>query len=271
MKVDFVIVGNPKCGSSTLYEILNSQEEIQMSSVKEPGLFHQSDLNVFRSLLNKNFDNTLTLKGEASVGYSIYYDALERIKKHNPEAKIILLCRDPVQRVVSHYWHRVKMDEIHVTLSDLIEKNPNHEIFQFSKYASQIKNLNTIFKKNQILIVKTEMLNDQNSVSEIFRFLDCSIIDKSYIIKRYNTSKIYRSKYINKLINYIRINYNFHRYLPNFIYFPLRKIWNYFKQINLKPFEYPQADQASLEKLSELLEEDIKYYNNNILPLSSKI
>ena len=270
MNVDFVIVGNPKCGSSTLYEILNSHKDIQMSLVKEPGLFHQSDPNVFRSLLNKNYNNKPTLKGEASVGYSIYYDSLKRIHKHNPESKIILLCRDPVKRVVSHYWHRIKMDEIHVSLSDLIEKDPNHEIFQFSKYASQVKNLHTFFKESQILIVKTEMLNDQNSVSEIFRFLDCIISDDKHMLKRFNKAKIYRSKYINKLINYIRVNYNFHRYLPNFLYFPLRKIWNLFKQLNLKSFEYPQLDHDSLDKLSDLLEEDINYYNNKILPLSTK-
>ena len=40
---------------------------------------------------------------------------------------------------------------------------------------------------------------------KFLRFLDCIISDDKHMLKRFNKAKIYRSKYINKLINYIRV------------------------------------------------------------------
>ena len=34
----------------------------------------------------------------------------EKIRKFNPESRLIYIMRDPIQRTISHYWHRVRWE-----------------------------------------------------------------------------------------------------------------------------------------------------------------
>ena len=48
--------------------------------------------------------------GEASVYYThlpLATGVADRIFRFNPDARLIYIMRDPVERTISHYWHRV--------------------------------------------------------------------------------------------------------------------------------------------------------------------
>ena len=109
MKVDFFIVGAPKSATTSLFHYLGQHEGISMSTIKEPDFFSHLELdkqklyykskpvsyiNTYHNLFLKKKKSQLL--GEASVSYLFYPKVSERIFSYNPNAKIIIVLRNPV-------------------------------------------------------------------------------------------------------------------------------------------------------------------------------
>jgi len=101
---NFFIVGAPRCGTTSLYTYLKQHPEIYVSINKEPHFFG-SDLTplpggireepLYLSLFAGAGDRPRA--GEASVFYLSSKRAPFEIKAYSPDAKIIVLLRDPVE------------------------------------------------------------------------------------------------------------------------------------------------------------------------------
>lgn len=260
--INFVIIGNPKSGSSSLHEILNQQEKIEMSLNKEPGFFYHSDFKIFNRLYKLNYSTKPfeIIRGESSVGYSIRKEALINIKKYNPRIKIVLLIREPISRTYSHFWHRVKMGEIKKTLCELIENNPSHDIFEYSRYTEQLELIDKIFEMENVFIMNFRDISNKNKITELIKFLGASTPNEINLVFS-NKAKIFKSKIINNFINYIRINFDF-TFMPKIVYFPLKFFWHKLKSINMKDFNYPIISEKEKKLLSILFKKEISYYNN---------
>jgi hypothetical protein len=105
------IVGAAKCGTTSLYQYLDQHPEIAMSTWKEPRFFG-SDLVIRNDDRCRDMNQYLALfqhapeakvLGEATVYYMPSEKAAEEIKAFNPEAKIIIMLRNPVDMMFS--WH----------------------------------------------------------------------------------------------------------------------------------------------------------------------
>lgn len=107
---DFTIVGAQKAGTTALYEYLSKHPQIQATKEKEPHYFdceerYKLGTQYYRSLFQ--FDLDLKLTFDASAGYLVYDKAPRRIYEHNPNIKIIILLRNPVERAYSA-WNMYK-------------------------------------------------------------------------------------------------------------------------------------------------------------------
>jgi hypothetical protein len=60
------------------------------------------------------------LTGEATPSYAYYPHALRRIAETVPEAKLILLLRDPVERAFSHYKHAKRLGKEELSFEEAI-------------------------------------------------------------------------------------------------------------------------------------------------------
>lgn len=105
----FLICGAPKAGTTALYEYLRQHPDVLMSTPKEPGFFHENHhkgVEWFRS----HFDDWEgeTAIGEASVMTMPTPGAEERVAKLIPDARLIFLLRDPVERAYSDYLFNVQ-------------------------------------------------------------------------------------------------------------------------------------------------------------------
>ncbi|MCW5878669.1 MAG: sulfotransferase [Anaerolineales bacterium] len=109
-KPDFFIVGAPKCGTTALREYLSSHPEIFMPDREL--LYFGSDL-MSRSRKKKTLEwylryfsdwNGEPRVGEKSVWYFYSQMAPEEIKTFSPDARIIIMLRNPVERMYSHYY-----------------------------------------------------------------------------------------------------------------------------------------------------------------------
>jgi hypothetical protein len=107
---NFFIVGAPRCGTTSIYEYLWQHPEIYVSIHKEPHFFG-SDLTLLAGAIR---EEPLYLElfagagdrpriGEASVWYLLSEKAPSEIREFAPDAKIIILLRDPVQMAYSLY------------------------------------------------------------------------------------------------------------------------------------------------------------------------
>ena len=109
---DFVIIGAQRCGTSSLYSYLIEHPQIAPATRKE---LHYFDLNYaagdewyrsqFPQFPDTPFDGRLTVTGEASPYYLFHPMAAERCASVVPDAKLIVMVRDPVERAYSHYHH----------------------------------------------------------------------------------------------------------------------------------------------------------------------
>lgn len=104
---NFFIVGAPKSGTTALYEYLKAHPEVFLPRIKEPHYFG-SDLNFLNHCIS--LEEYLTLFqdvgnekaiGEASIWYMYSQRAALEIKKFNPESRIIIMLRNPVDYLYS--------------------------------------------------------------------------------------------------------------------------------------------------------------------------
>ena len=108
---DFLILGEMKCGSTTLWQLLSKHPRIFFPDEKELHFFNArpdrplSASDYERCFASSDSDHLL---GEATPNYLFDEDASVRIHRTIPEARLIAILRDPVMRAWSHYWHNVR-------------------------------------------------------------------------------------------------------------------------------------------------------------------
>ncbi|RMF12029.1 MAG: sulfotransferase [Alphaproteobacteria bacterium] len=106
---NFFIVGAPKCATTAMDRYLSEHPEIYMSPVKECNFFAR-DLypsgvacseEYYAGLFKDAGDEPVV--GESSVFYMLSSEAAKAIHDHNPDARILIMLRDPVEVVASHH------------------------------------------------------------------------------------------------------------------------------------------------------------------------
>lgn len=109
-KPNFFIIGAPKCGTSSLSAYLRDHADIFFSNPKEPNYFLFDFSDKQRKVLDEVeylslFNDAETEKaiGEGSVWYLYSKVAVSNILKLNPEAKFVVMVRNPVDMFVSLY------------------------------------------------------------------------------------------------------------------------------------------------------------------------
>jgi hypothetical protein len=104
---NFFIVGAPRCGTTAMYDYLRAHPDVFMPYFKEPVYFGR-DL----SKRSRTFDEQAYLElfqssrgerrlGEATVWYLYSETAAEEIKAFAPDARIIIMLRNPVDMMYS--------------------------------------------------------------------------------------------------------------------------------------------------------------------------
>ena len=203
-KVNLFIIGSAKSGTTSLHDYLDQHPNICMSSVKEPNFFSCQDIKNdnlyyldaplihrtedYEKLFKPNEDKYL---GESSVSYMYYPNAVKRIKKYNPQAKIIMLLRNPVERAFSHYLMDYSSGYINCDFGQLIRNEQVHsvayqQVVKYGLYFEQIKRVLEEFPKENVLVLISEnsLNNLKRTMVEIEEFLELNeFSDYSFNVK----------------------------------------------------------------------------------------
>jgi len=172
---NFFIVGVPRAGTHSLYAYLKQHSKVFMSPRKEPNYFCREiipDDDPLKEPVRRESDYLALFKdvknevaiGEASAFYLRDSLAPELIHEKVPNAKIIIILRDPAERAYSHYLTLVKKNKTRLTFYQMIKNDMKKLEVGKSKawilihgfYYDSLKRYFDIFNKKNIHIIISE-------------------------------------------------------------------------------------------------------------------
>lgn len=234
-KINFAIAGQPKSGTTALAHFLSKHPQICMSYPKEPGYFatdfrRESDEfhgkpRYFPARTPEDYDEHFIhaepgqILGDASTCYTYSKEASQNIFHHNPNAKIIIMLRHPVE-----FMHSLHMQYVNETVEDVIDfkkaldleperkqgsnipqrtRCPSYHYYRERiKYADHIQRYLQCFGAENVLIISNEEFKSNNKevYQKILRFLD---VDDGITpdFSNIHGSKSPRSTWINKIVH----------------------------------------------------------------------
>lgn len=197
---DFLLIGAQKGGTTFFYRVLCEHPLLQPTAERE---VHYFDLNYARgtSWYRSRFppaekhNGRRTLTGEKTPYYLYHPACAQRAAETVPDAKLIVLLRNPVDRAYSHYHHRTKKGletlgfeealeaeehrlagEEEKLLADEGYLSHNHQHFSYLSrglYAEQLVRWHRRFDRDQVLVLRSEDLYESPHAvfAEAQRFL----------------------------------------------------------------------------------------------------
>ena len=246
MMPDFLVIGAPKAGTTSLYHYLCQHPEVFMSPNKEPHFFafegaqpnfegpgdDRAWLNAHSVVTLSDYQQLFAAaqagqkRGEASTMYLYVKESCDHIRHYIPEVKMIAILRHPVDRAYSHYVHmrrdgrewETNFEQALAKEPERIQKNwsPAMHYRQVGLYYNQIQRYLKTFDSEQIKIYLYDDLVEkpQAIYRDIFEFIgvDPNIeIDTS---ARYNATSAIRK---HKMLHDFLLN-------PNGVKAALRKV-----------------------------------------------
>jgi hypothetical protein len=199
---DFLIIGAPKAGSSALHAALAAHPQLRLSNPKEPKYFMCGDAppplytgpgdahsrrewiwrrDEYNGLFGEAPAGTLT--GESTPFYLFDLEAQRRIATAIPNAKLIAVLRDPVDRAYSnwmHLWADGLEPEADVVAACNAEADrvrggwaPFWRYRELGCYGHQLESLHRLFPPEQILVVRYRDLvkEPRNTLARVCAFL----------------------------------------------------------------------------------------------------
>ena len=214
----FLIVGVQKAGTTSIYNYLQEHPQVFMSRIKETNFLEQDWESFPPEKQNKN--GIITLEdyaalfadvtdeiaiGEASPNYLFHYESsAARIKKYVPDAKLIVVLRNPVERAYSDYLMHIR-DAIStkvMSFSEQIDKRA-HKSFIIRKgfYATPVKYYMDRFDKDQIKVyLYDDLVRDPQQFMEEF-YVDIGVEPfQPNVSKKVQQAKIPKNQTINNLL-----------------------------------------------------------------------
>ncbi len=289
------VIGAMKAGTTFLYSVLDSHPDICMSPIKEPNYFSSDLWDVSAHIepgTEARIDDALSRKaglhnalikdeflykrlfskckkrslycGEASPTYLRSRVAAKNIFSFSPQAKVILLLRDPVERAWSHYVMERNEARVPDSLEMLMEQElavmkdggvSQHGILESGLYYNGLSRFLKFFLFENILIMdQSELFNAPTSLARklgLFLGVDASlfILDRDLA----NTSVSPRYPRLNKYMAVIGLKKIIRNWMPKLVMNSLKKI--YYQKAPTLDFD---ANDPTYLKLVDFYSADVK-------------
>ena len=188
MKVDFLGIGAQKCASTWVYRVLSDHPEVAVMPGKEIDFFSYY-YNFGYEWYERHIGEVDPLKkvGEVSPSYFADIHTPERVYLYNPNMRIVLSLRDPIERAYSNHLHEVRLG--HVTGENLefekgLKNNPMYLIQ--SQYSQQLARWLDVFPSDQIMVIFQEDIRDDPVIQaqKLYQFLGISEDHRSWFLER---------------------------------------------------------------------------------------
>jgi tetratricopeptide (TPR) repeat protein len=191
---DFIIIGSPRCGTTSLYKYITSHPKILAAANKEICFFSEhfnKGFAWYQAHFPPPIDSQHFLTGEATPTYLTHPLAAERLYGYLPKIKLIVILRNPGDRAFSHYQMLVRRgterrsfesaidaelkllgEATDTSLEDRSYWKDCHYIYK-SLYFYSLTQWMKLFPKEQFLILQSEdfYANPVIALKQVFEFL----------------------------------------------------------------------------------------------------
>jgi hypothetical protein len=187
MLPNFVIIGAQKSASTFLQVCLSEHPEVFMPQDEIPFFespdYESNDISRLKNLFNNRNENTLGIKRPNYIGKP---EVPKRIEFHLPNAKLIAVLRNPIDRAVSAYFHYINYGFIPCVdfekgMRQLIAQpsygkqyGRSQEIIEFGFYFKYLNKYEHFLKNRRLLVLLHDEIlrNPLESIQKAYRFLD---------------------------------------------------------------------------------------------------
>ncbi|MDJ0840549.1 MAG: sulfotransferase [Acidobacteriota bacterium] len=219
---NFFVVGAPKCGTSSLYAYLGQHPDFFVAARKEPHFFSQpavaesyypqqriDNLQDYLALY-RNWGNE-TWAGDFSPSYLYYGRAAHKVFAFRPDARILMILRNPVTRAVSHYLMDRRMGLQSKPLADILARPEDYPAFyreyvEVGRYARQVETWRNLFGDRARVMLYEDLKRDTTAfVGQVLKFLDMDPhpidtetahgayrMPRSHRVERFRQSRLWR-------------------------------------------------------------------------------
>lgn len=204
---DFLVIGAQRCGTSSLYKYLGSHPNIVPSLRKEVEYFstrfpegedwYRSHFPTeLRSATSRLIRGRRPLTFEATPDYLLDPRAAARAAALVPDAKIVLMVRDPVDRAFSQYHHNRRLGHEPLTFEDALDaeqdrlsgeidrllEDPDYQAVALRRfsyqarghYAEQLRKWLEFYPLEQVMIISSDDLfgDADATLTQLLAFLE---------------------------------------------------------------------------------------------------
>lgn len=266
-RLDFVGVGAAKAGTTWLGQCLKEHPGVCMSDPKEVNYFGYkhvwppSPTHYDKGLgwLEQRFAPLQPgqVRGEYSVGYLIDPQSPQLIYEHNPDVKIIIALRNPIDALYSFYFEVMKQYVVPESFADFLDEYPDFVGYGF--YPEHVRRYQERFMKEQLhFIFFDDIRRDPAGVlSNLFSFVG---VDSDYeplsLTKRVNERREPKHLWLRDAIggsrDFMRTHKSLHGLQEVLRKMGVEKAVNWIQEKNRVATEFVPMDESIRLKLQEI-------------------
>ena len=244
---NFFIIGAMRSGTTALARYVGAHPDVFMAPEKEVHFFDRHEdrgLDWYRSRFARYQDQRAV--GEATQTYLFMPDVPAKIAAVVPDARLIAILRNPVDRAYSHFWMNRGLRTENRDPADALTAEPGAPVFfpylDRGRYLPQLQRVCEHFSRDALhVLLFEELLSDPE---ETFAAV-CSFLGIDASVRPDNLGRQINK---NVAIRSLRVR-EFARALPA----PAAKVIG---KLNSKPFSYPKIDPALRRELAKRFTQD---------------
>mgnify|MGYP006279047977 CR=1 FL=1 len=286
-----IVIGATKAGTTSLFALLETHPKISASIIKETNHFcpdlwplmpeqKPMSLDEVQSLARKGqtlhrgliqsekaylacfpFGNNIHFRAEASPFYLRSTRAAEEIHRHHPDARLIVILRNPVERAYSHFKMEVRDGRVPEPFATCISEElteerlgarTRHGILESGLYGQLLaRYLERFDAKNLLILDFVELNQRQVLLQKLGTFLEIDPKQFDLTERRFNTWGEARNPGLNRFLAKSGVKEGIRKLLPQSLI------------DRVKPLYYGRStaenkmDAASLRLLEDYYREDL--------------
>jgi len=287
MRVNILIIGAGRSGTTTLSKILENHSQVCFSKIKEVHYFSIDDLfargeKYYHSFFPCHADKKIIASADTYLLPA--HKAIQKIKDYNPDIKIIVMLRNPVDRAYSSYnysinygyhkeyqlfIHSIKKEENIEKEENIVQLN-NLGHFYCSLYYLHLSEWLKILDKKNFLFLPFDLI--KNDIEELKKrlsnFLNIDIQEFNNVdnTKKHNANAVPKSKIFEQFL--LNRDNPVRKFIRNVFPESLKKkiihsnIVDKIHNINRKSSDYKPLSSEERKKAEEFFKKDLEMLKN---------
>ncbi len=174
-----VVIGAMKAGTTSMHNYLDLHPEVGASTEKEMRFYSDPSCGTWVGRYQDHFPAGTRLRVESSPHYTKFPTVpgvVDRMAELVPEARLIYLVRDPIDRIIAEYVEEAQWRAVNRSIDEELAdpEDPSNALMASSRYATQLEEFLRRFDRAQVLVVDMADLGSDvaGTMQTVFGFLD---------------------------------------------------------------------------------------------------